>query len=59
MTGPIKAIPEGHTKYDKTVLNRGSLTLKEFLDILEKEYGLEVTMVIAGSGASKEKDSVV
>ena len=30
MGGPVKAIPEGFTCYDKTHVNNGSLTFKQF-----------------------------
>lgn len=32
MCGPIKALPEGFTIYDKVVVNEGSMTLGQFID---------------------------
>lgn len=51
MCGPIKAIPEGFTIYDKIEIKEGSLTLKQFMDYLEKTQGLEISMVACGSVA--------
>jgi len=51
MCGPVKAIPEGYTIYDKTIINKGSLTFQEMFDFFEKEHGLEITMVACGQVA--------
>lgn len=32
MCGPIKAIPEGFTIYDKVVVNKGPMTFQQFID---------------------------
>ena len=44
----VKAIPEGYTIYDKTHVNKGSLTLKQLFDHLEETYSVEVTLVSCG-----------
>jgi hypothetical protein len=48
MCGPVKAIPEGHTIYDKVVVNQGPLTFQKFIDHFKNTMNLEVTMIIAG-----------
>jgi ubiquitin-activating enzyme E1 len=48
MCGPIKAIPEGFTIYDKIVVNQGSITLQQFFDFIEKTHGLDISMVACG-----------
>jgi ubiquitin-activating enzyme E1 len=45
----VKSIPEGYTIYDKTTVDKGSLTFKELFDHLEQTYGIEVTLVSCGS----------
>lgn len=47
----VKAIPEGYTIYDKTLVNKGSLTFQELFDHLEQTYGIEVTLVSSGQFA--------
>lgn len=47
----VKAIPEGYTIYDKTLVNKGSLTFQELFDHLEQTYGIEVTLVSCGQFA--------
>jgi ubiquitin-activating enzyme E1 len=46
-----KSIPEGYTIYDKTLVDIGSITIKEMIEYLEKEKGIEVTLVTAGQFA--------
>ena len=48
MMGPIRAIPEGYTIYNKITVQRGSLTFNEFFAYLKEEYQIEVTMVASG-----------
>ena len=48
MCGPVKAIPEGYTIYDKVVIDRGSITFQQLFDIMKEEKGLEVSMVASG-----------
>ena len=43
--GPVKAIPEDHTVYDKCIINEGSLTFQQLFDYLEKNYGIEIYVV--------------
>lgn len=47
----VKSIPEGYTIYDKTHVNKGSLTLKQLFDHLEESYGIEVTLLASGQFA--------
>ena len=47
----VKSIPEGYTIYDKTLVNKGSLTFKQLFDHLEETYGIEVTLVSCGQYA--------
>jgi len=48
---PVKAIPEGFTIYDKTVINEGSLTFQQMFDYLKDKLGLEISMVACGKVA--------
>ena len=47
----VKSIPEGYTCYDKTTVDVGSLTFQEFFDHMEKNFGIEVTLVSCGDFA--------
>ena len=47
----VRSIPEGYTIYDKTLVNKGSLTFKQLFDHLEETYGIEVTLVSCGQYA--------
>lgn len=47
----VKSIPEGYTIYDKTVINQGSLTLKQLFDYMEKTYNVEVSLASSGKFA--------
>jgi len=47
----VKAIPEGYTIYDKTLVDIGSLTFKEFFDHLDKTYNIEVSLISCGNFA--------
>jgi ubiquitin-activating enzyme E1 len=47
MGGPIKAIPEGHTKWEKIVL-QGPLTINELEKKLKEEYKISLSMVGCG-----------
>lgn len=47
MGGPVQAIPEGHTKWDK-ILIKGPLKLKELMEKVKKEYNVNTTMVVCG-----------
>lgn len=48
MCGPIKAIPEGFTIYDKVTVKQGSLTFGQLFDWLKENYGVNVSMVACG-----------
>jgi len=49
MCGPIVAIPEGFTIYDRIKVKKGSLTLKEFFAYCAEEFdSVEVTMCSSG-----------
>lgn len=47
--GPVKAKPEGFTTWEKIEVNKGNLTLKEFLDFLLNDVGVEVMIISAGN----------
>jgi len=47
--GPVRARPEGFTSWDKIEVNRGDLTLKEFVDYLMNEVNIEVMIMSAGN----------
>lgn len=49
--GPVKAIPEEYTTYDKVTINEGSLTLQQFIDWMKDNKGVEIQMVTCGSVA--------
>lgn len=51
MGGAVKAIPEGWTIYDKTLINEGSLTFQQFFDFLKEKIGIDVSMVACGKVA--------
>lgn len=47
----VMSIPEGYTIFDKTLVDKGSLTLQQLFDHLKEEYKIEVTLVSAGNFA--------
>jgi len=47
--GPVKAKPEGFTSWDKVHVNIGDATLKQFVDHMENEVGVEVMIMSAGN----------
>jgi ubiquitin-activating enzyme E1 len=47
--GPVRAKPEGFTSWDKVHVNIGDATLKQFIDHLRSEVGLEVMIMSAGN----------
>jgi ubiquitin-activating enzyme E1 len=51
MGGEVKAIPEGFTHYDKTVIDVGSLTFQGLFDWFQKEKGLTINMVACGTAS--------
>ena len=48
---PIRALPEGFTNYDKTVINVGPLTFQGLFDWLKINVGIDVSMVACGKVA--------
>jgi ubiquitin-activating enzyme E1 len=46
-----KSIPEGYTIYDKTLVDIGSVTLKEMFDYLEKKFNISITLASCGQYA--------
>ena len=48
MAGPIVAIPEGFTIYDKIKVKKGSMTFNELFAYLKVEYKIDVSMVSSG-----------
>lgn len=46
---PIKAVPEGFTTWAKVFVNKGDITLKEFINVLLDEHKVEVTIISAGN----------
>jgi len=51
MCGPVKAIPDSHTVYDKIVVQQGSLTFQQFFDSIKASHNVDVTMVACGNMA--------
>lgn len=51
MGGECKAIPEGFTHYDKTIIDVGSLTFQGLFDWFKKELKLDLSMVAAGTAS--------
>jgi len=47
--GPVRAKPEGFTTWDKVEINMGDATLKQFVDHLTNEVGVEVMIMSAGN----------
>jgi len=47
--GPVKAKPEGFTTWDKVEVNLGDATLKQFVDYLMNDVGVEVMIMSAGN----------
>jgi len=45
----IKCRPSGFTKWDKTVIHRGDLTLREFLNVFNEQTSLNVTVLLHSS----------
>jgi ubiquitin-activating enzyme E1 len=48
MCGPIKAIPEGFSVYDKVEINKGSMTFQKLFDQIKELHEVEVSMVACG-----------
>jgi ubiquitin-activating enzyme E1 len=51
MCGPIRAIPEGYTIFDKVVINKGPLTFQAFIDHFKTTMNLDVSMITCGNVA--------
>jgi len=51
MCGPIRAIPEGYTIYDKVVVNNGPMTFQKFIDHFKTTMNLDVSMITCGNVA--------
>eukprot|EP00415_Alexandrium_ostenfeldii_P001212 UN1212 len=49
MQGPVKAKPEGFTTWDKVEVKLGDATLKQFVDYLMNDVGVEVMIMSAGN----------
>mmetsp|Transcript_75622 Transcript_75622/g.175329 ORF Transcript_75622/g.175329 Transcript_75622/m.175329 type:complete len:1032 (-) Transcript_75622:152-3247(-) len=47
--GPVKAKPEGFTTWDKVEVKLGDATLKQFVDYLMNDVGVEVMIMSAGN----------
>jgi len=48
MYGPVVAIPEGFTIYDKIKIQKGSLSFNELFAHLKGEFSIEVSMCASG-----------
>ena len=51
MFGPVKAIPDPYTIYDKVVVQQGSLTFQQFFDSIKASHNVDCTMVACGKMA--------
>jgi len=47
--GPVRVKPEGFTSWHKVEVNKGDITLKEFIDYLQDDVGVEVMIMSAGN----------
>lgn len=47
----VKAIPEGYTIYDKTLVDQGSLTFQQLFDVLKERIGADISLVSCGTYA--------
>lgn len=47
--GPVKAVPEGFTVWDKVVVDQGDITIGGLIKEMEKRYNLEVMILSAGN----------
>jgi ubiquitin-activating enzyme E1 len=47
--GPVRAKPEGFTTWEKVEVNLGDASLKQFVDYLQDEVGVEVMIMSAGN----------
>merc|ERR1739848_945543 len=47
--GPVRAKPEGFTTWEKVDINLGDATLKQFVDYLMNDVGVEVMIMSAGN----------
>ena len=45
----VKSIPEGYTIFDKTIVDKGSLTFQQLIDHMNSTYGIEITLVTSGN----------
>lgn len=45
--GPVKAIPEGFTIYDKIIFE-GPMTFDEFFEEMKKRFNIDVTLLSSG-----------
>lgn len=50
LMGPVKAIPEGFTIYDKIIID-GPLTFEQFFDEMKKRFNVDITLVSSGKVA--------
>eukprot|EP01029_Cantina_marsupialis_P025046 TRINITY_DN6569_c0_g2_i1.p1 TRINITY_DN6569_c0_g2~~TRINITY_DN6569_c0_g2_i1.p1 ORF type:complete len:1058 (-),score=389.83 TRINITY_DN6569_c0_g2_i1:160-3264(-) len=48
MGGPVKAIPEGFTTWDKELIKQGDLTIRQLLEVIQKRLNVICTMITAG-----------
>lgn len=48
MCGPVTAIPEGYTNYDRVDVNQGVMTVQALIDWLKDNKGLEISMITCG-----------
>jgi len=46
-----RSIPDPYTIYDKTLVDKGSLTIQEMIDHLTETIGIETSLVTAGQYA--------
>ncbi|CAM9241253.1 unnamed protein product [Chrysoparadoxa australica] len=44
----VKCIPTGFTKWDRTVINKGDLTMRQFLEAFKEVTGLNCTLLFHG-----------
>jgi ubiquitin-activating enzyme E1 len=46
--GPVRAYPEGFSRWDKLVIRNGDLTFKQLEEFMNREHKLSISMITAG-----------
>ncbi|CAD7968967.1 unnamed protein product [Amoebophrya sp. A120] len=49
LAGPVRAIPEGFTSWDKVIVDSGDITLKKLIDTIQDRYGCDIVILSSGN----------